>query len=222
MSVVSISVDLNAGMSRLAGAPSVELAAALSAGNPGDGPRAVSLSAGGGTGSASRACGDVTGSAGGAAGCGGVSDKKPTPKKTAMVAAPTAPREAKKSRGRKSSLGTVIIVYPAPVVRRHLQMKRWAPALRQRPIGSMDSRQRINDPMSEFMGPDLTDEEKSALATELTGIAENDRFPLSRRIQLLKAILAKLRTEPVREPLAPLRHYAPPKGTLTRRRWAGR
>jgi hypothetical protein len=60
--------------------------------------------------------------------------------------------------------------------------------------------------MSEFMDPDLTDEEKSALATELTSIVENDRFPLSPRVQMLKAILAKLRPEPVREPLRPLKH----------------
>jgi hypothetical protein len=51
------------------------------------------------------------------------------------------------------------------------------------------------------MNLDLSDEEAKALAAELDGIVRNDRYPLSPRIQLLKAILGKLRPEPVREPL---------------------
>ena len=60
------------------------------------------------------------------------------------------------------------------------------------------------------------------LTQELHEIVENDRFPfsLSRshlrcspRIRTLRAILAKLRPEPVREPLPPLKVYAlPSKG----------
>jgi hypothetical protein len=50
----------------------------------------------------------------------------------------------------------------------------------------------------------LTDEKAAALAQELHNIVENDRYPLSRRVQTLKAILAKLRPEPLREPLPPV------------------
>jgi hypothetical protein len=55
---------------------------------------------------------------------------------------------------------------------------------------------------------DLTDEEIDALARRC---ADNRscRYPLSPRIQTLKAILARLRPEPVREPLPPPKVYAP-------------
>jgi hypothetical protein len=59
---------------------------------------------------------------------------------------------------------------------------------------------------------DLTDEETAALAKELHDIVENDRYPFSPRIRAtLRAILAK--REPVREPLAPRKVYAPPRAT---------
>jgi hypothetical protein len=45
-----------------------------------------------------------------------------------------------------------------------------------------------------------------------------NRYPLSPRIQTLKAILAKIRPEPKREPLPPLKHYEPPRATAARRR----
>ena len=65
---------------------------------------------------------------------------------------------------------------------------------------------------------DLTDDEAAALTQELHDIVENDRYPFSPRIQTLRAILAKLRPEPVREPLPPLKVYAPPsKGRYKRR-----
>jgi hypothetical protein len=57
---------------------------------------------------------------------------------------------------------------------------------------------------------DLTDEETAALTKELHDIVESDRYPLSPRIRTLRGILAKLRLEPVREPLPPLKVYAPP------------
>ena len=60
---------------------------------------------------------------------------------------------------------------------------------------------------------DLTDDEAAALTRELHDIVENDRYPFSPRIQTLRAILAKLRPEPVRKPLPPLKVYAPPRGT---------
>jgi hypothetical protein len=48
---------------------------------------------------------------------------------------------------------------------------------------------------------------------------DGDRFPFSPRIQ---AILAKIRPEPVHEPLPPLKHYEPPRATTARRRRSGR
>jgi hypothetical protein len=51
------------------------------------------------------------------------------------------------------------------------------------------------------MNLDLSDEEGKALADELDDIVRNDRYPLSPRIQVLKAILSQLRPEPVRKPL---------------------
>jgi hypothetical protein len=50
---------------------------------------------------------------------------------------------------------------------------------------------------------DLTDEEAATLIRELTDITFSARYPLSPRIKTLRAILAKLRGEPVREPLPP-------------------
>ena len=55
------------------------------------------------------------------------------------------------------------------------------------------------------MNLDLSDEESAALIRELADITANDRYPLSARIRTLKTILAKLRPEPVREPLPPPR-----------------
>jgi hypothetical protein len=65
---------------------------------------------------------------------------------------------------------------------------------------------------------DLTDEETAALTRLLTNTIDGDRYPLSPRIQTLKGILAKIRPEPVRERLPPLKHYEPPRATATRRR----
>jgi hypothetical protein len=58
---------------------------------------------------------------------------------------------------------------------------------------------------------DLTEEETDALARLLRRTVDGDRYPLSPRIQTLKAILAKIRPEPVREPLPPPKVYAPPR-----------
>jgi hypothetical protein len=66
---------------------------------------------------------------------------------------------------------------------------------------------------------DLSDDEAAALTKELHDIVENDRYPFSPRIRTLRAILAKLRPEPVRRPFPPLKVYAPPsKGRYRRRR----
>jgi hypothetical protein len=68
------------------------------------------------------------------------------------------------------------------------------------------------------MNLDLSDEEAAALTRELHDIIENDRYPFSRRIRTLRGILAKLRPEPVREPLPPPKVYAPPSKGRYRRR----
>jgi hypothetical protein len=65
---------------------------------------------------------------------------------------------------------------------------------------------------------DLSDPETDALATLLRRIIDDDRFPLSPRIQTLRAILGKIRPEPTREPLPPPKVYAPPRATTARRR----
>jgi hypothetical protein len=65
----------------------------------------------------------------------------------------------------------------------------------------------------------LTDEQTEALTRELSHIIENDRYPFSPRIVVLKEILGQLRPEPAREPLPPRRHYElPSKGRFSRRR----
>jgi hypothetical protein len=65
------------------------------------------------------------------------------------------------------------------------------------------------------MNLDLTDAEAEALAQELGGTIDYARYPLSPRIQTLRAILQKIRPEPVREPLPPRKVYEPP----SRGRW---
>jgi hypothetical protein len=78
----------------------------------------------------------------------------------------------------------------------------------------------VNVGRTTYVGPylDLSDEETAALTQELHNIVENDRYPFSPRIRTLRGILAKLRPEPVREPLPPPKVYAPPsKGRYKRR-----
>ena len=70
------------------------------------------------------------------------------------------------------------------------------------------------------MNLDLTDDEAAALTRELRDIVENDRYPFSPRIRTLRAILNKLRPEPVREPLPPPKVYALPRHRTTPRRRA--
>jgi hypothetical protein len=68
----------------------------------------------------------------------------------------------------------------------------------------------------------LTDEETDALARLLSRTIDDDRYPLSPRIQILKAILAKIRPVTVRDPLPPLKHYEPPRAGRGTRRRSGR
>jgi hypothetical protein len=69
---------------------------------------------------------------------------------------------------------------------------------------------------------DLSDDEAAALIKELADITRNDHYPFSPRIHALRAILAKLKPEPAREPLPPPKVYAPPRAAAARRRWTGR
>ena len=64
---------------------------------------------------------------------------------------------------------------------------------------------------------DLTDEETDALARLLSRTIDDDRYPPIPRIQNLKGILAKIRPEPVHEPLPPPKIYAPPRAKGRRR-----
>jgi hypothetical protein len=68
------------------------------------------------------------------------------------------------------------------------------------------------------MNLDLTDDETAALTQLLTNTIDADRYPLSPRIRILKTILGKIRPEPVRDPLPPLKVYAPPRASAKRRR----
>ena len=72
------------------------------------------------------------------------------------------------------------------------------------------------------MNLDLTDEETAALLGELDGLIDGDRYFMSPRVKILRAIRAKMRLEPVREPLPPPKAYAPPRATAAHRRRAGR
>ena len=69
---------------------------------------------------------------------------------------------------------------------------------------------------------DLTEEETAALLKELDGLIDGDRYFLSSRIKTLRAIRAKLRPEPLREPLPPPpKRYEPPRATVRARRCGG-
>ena len=66
---------------------------------------------------------------------------------------------------------------------------------------------------------ELSDAEAEALVRLLRRAIDDDRYPLSPRVQVWKEILGKLKPEPVRAPLPPLKTYEPPsKGRYRRRR----
>jgi hypothetical protein len=72
------------------------------------------------------------------------------------------------------------------------------------------------------MNLELSDDEAAALAQHLKRAIDGDRYPLFPRLAPLTAILAKLRPEPIREPLPPPpRVYAPPRSTAAERRRRG-
>jgi hypothetical protein len=65
---------------------------------------------------------------------------------------------------------------------------------------------------------DLTDEETEALARLLRRAIDDDHYPLSPRIQTLRAILGKIHPEPSHTPSPPLKQYEPPRVGARRRR----
>jgi hypothetical protein len=68
----------------------------------------------------------------------------------------------------------------------------------------------------------LTDDEKVALIALLKRTINDDRYPLSPRITVLRRILAKLEPpKPAPAPLPPLKVYAPPRGSAKQRRARG-
>jgi hypothetical protein len=68
------------------------------------------------------------------------------------------------------------------------------------------------------MNLELSDADITILADLLKRTIDDDRYPLSPRVTRLREILAKLRPEPVREPLPPRKVYAPPRASAARRR----
>jgi hypothetical protein len=68
---------------------------------------------------------------------------------------------------------------------------------------------------------DLTDVEHAALLRLVKKALDTDRYPLSPRLYPLRAILAKLEPQPVREPRPAPKVYAPPKATAAQRRRVG-
>jgi len=65
---------------------------------------------------------------------------------------------------------------------------------------------------------DLTEDETAAVAMLLRRTIDDDRYPLSPRIQVLRAVLNKIHPEPERPPLPLVRVYAPPRVGARRRR----
>ena len=86
----------------------------------------------------------------------------------------------------------------------------------------MHSRSQPGDYTPMYRGVQHLDLTDAALIKELADITGNDRYPFSSRIKTLRAILAKLKPEPARQPLPPPKVYAPPRATLARRRRSGR
>ena len=67
-----------------------------------------------------------------------------------------------------------------------------------------------------IMPLNLTEYEKLALVALLTRTSDGGRYPLPPRVRSLKDVLARLRPEPVRDPLPPPKVYAPPRATAAK------
>jgi hypothetical protein len=69
------------------------------------------------------------------------------------------------------------------------------------------------------MNLELTDEQAEVLIQGLRKLIDDDRYPLSPRLAVLREILATLKPEPERQRPVPPRHYEPPSnGRFSRRR----
>ena len=69
------------------------------------------------------------------------------------------------------------------------------------------------------MNVHLSDNETESLTRLLHHAIDDDRYPLSPRVQTWKAILGKIHPEPPREPLPPpTKRYEPPSNGRHRRR----
>ena len=62
------------------------------------------------------------------------------------------------------------------------------------------------------MNIQLSDEQAAALERELRRIIDDDRYPLSPRIQMLREIRNMIRPEPNRKPLPEPKRCEPPRG----------
>jgi hypothetical protein len=65
---------------------------------------------------------------------------------------------------------------------------------------------------------DLSNDETAALTRLLREAIDDDRYPLSSRIRLLKGILNKIEPRREREMSPPLKVYAPPRAKPKQRR----
>jgi hypothetical protein len=72
------------------------------------------------------------------------------------------------------------------------------------------------------MEPDLSDEDIADLAKLIKRAIDDSRYPFSPEVRRWKELLAKLRPEPVREPLPPPKVCARPRAALSRRVRTGR
>jgi hypothetical protein len=124
---------------------------------------------------------------------------------------------------RRSDIGKCSVYTEQVTIKRHVKVNRfetgdrgghWQSWMAFDDVAPLRLRPRIRT----MQHLELSDEEADALAQELHDIVENDRYPYSPRIRTPRAILAKLRPEPARKPLPPLKVYAPPsKGRYKRR-----
>ena len=65
---------------------------------------------------------------------------------------------------------------------------------------------------------DLSDQETESLTRLLRHAIDDDRYPLSPRVQTWQTILDKLRPPPLREPLPEPKRYEPPRARARQRR----
>jgi hypothetical protein len=100
------------------------------------------------------------------------------------------------------------------IVWRHREVA--APFIRPDPTRAPKSATPRVDHHIPGMNLDLSDAD--AHAKLLTRAIDGHHYPISPRVQTLRALLNKLRSEPVREPMPPLKHYGPPRGSRYRRR----